>query len=142
MKKIKIIFKKSFDAERKRALVVFIIRNLFLWSFLYDFFFLNSLFFFFFFFFFQGAISLSEQIQDFKKYIGKLEGMVGEERTNFILATTITFSVASSNDIASTYFLSGIRRLNYDFPSYADIVVKSASNFVKVTSFTCSSVSS
>jgi hypothetical protein len=108
---------------------------------LYDFFFLNSPFFFSF-FFFQRAISLSEQIQDFKKYIGKLEGMVGEERTNFILAKSVTFSVASSNDIANTYFLSGIRRLDYDFPSYTDILVKSASNFVKVTSFTYSSMSS
>ncbi|XP_059455359.1 GDSL esterase/lipase EXL3-like isoform X1 [Corylus avellana] len=78
-----------------------------------------------------SAISLSEQIQDFKKYIGKLKGMVGEERTNFILAKCVTFSVASSNDITNTYFISGIRKLNYDFPSYTDYLVESASNFVK-----------
>jgi hypothetical protein len=83
----------------------------------------------------QSVISLSEQIQDFKQYIGKLKGIVGEERTNFILAKSATFSVASSNDIANTYFITGIRRLHYDVPSYTDLLVKSASNFVKVTSF-------
>ncbi|XP_062165467.1 GDSL esterase/lipase EXL3-like [Alnus glutinosa] len=78
-----------------------------------------------------SVISLSEQIQDFKQYIGKLKGIVGEERTNFILAKSATFSVASSNDIANTYFITGIRRLHYDVPSYTDLLVKSASNFVK-----------
>ncbi|KAE8057282.1 hypothetical protein FH972_013986 [Carpinus fangiana] len=78
-----------------------------------------------------SVIPLSEQIQDFKKYIGKLKGMVGEERTNFILAKCLTFLVASSNDIANTYFLTGIRRLHYDVPSYTDFLVKAASSFAK-----------
>jgi hypothetical protein len=67
--------------------------------------------------------------------------MVGEERTNFILAKCVTFLVASSNDIANTYFLTGIRRLHYDVPSYTDFLVKAASGFAKVTIFAYSSLS-
>ncbi|KAK7855914.1 gdsl esterase/lipase exl3 [Quercus suber] len=76
-------------------------------------------------------IPLSEQLQDFKQYIGKLKGIVGEERTNFILAKSVVFVVASSNDIANTYFLTGIRKAEYDISSYADLLLNSASNFIK-----------
>ncbi|KAK7855910.1 gdsl esterase/lipase, partial [Quercus suber] len=78
-----------------------------------------------------SVIPLSEQLQDFKQYIGKLKGIVGEERTNFILAKSVVFVVASSNDIANTYFLTGIRKAEYDIPSYADLLLNSASNFIK-----------
>ncbi|KAL4650242.1 hypothetical protein ACB092_01G073300 [Castanea dentata] len=78
-----------------------------------------------------SVIPLSEQLQDFKQYIGKLKGIVGEERTNFILAKSVVFVVASSNDIANTYFLTGIRKAEYDIQSYADLLLNSASNFIK-----------
>nr|POE95067.1 gdsl esterase/lipase exl3 [Quercus suber] len=78
-----------------------------------------------------SVIPLSEQLQDFKQYIGKLKGIVGEGRTNFILAKSVVFVVASSNDIANTYFLTGIRKVEYDIPSYADLLLNSASNFIK-----------
>ncbi|KAK7850501.1 gdsl esterase/lipase exl3 [Quercus suber] len=51
---------------------------------------------------------------DFEQYIGKLKGIVGEERTNFILAKSVAFVVAGSNDIANAYYLSGIRKAKYD----------------------------
>jgi len=68
----------------------------------------------------------------FKEYIGKLKGIVGESRTNFILGNSLFLVVAGSDDIANTYFVTHARILQYDIPSYTDLMVNSASNFVKV----------
>ncbi|BAT77673.1 hypothetical protein LR48_Vigan09g033400 [Vigna angularis] len=77
------------------------------------------------------AISLSGQIDMFKDYIRKLEGLVGEDRTNFILANSIVLVVEGSNDISNTYFLSHAREVQYDIPTYTDLMVSSASSFLK-----------
>ncbi|XP_019449471.1 PREDICTED: GDSL esterase/lipase EXL1-like [Lupinus angustifolius] len=78
-----------------------------------------------------GAIPLSGQVDMFKEYIVKLQGLIGEDRTTFILANSLFFVVLGSNDISNTYFLSRIRQLQYDIPSYTDIMVNSASNFLE-----------
>ncbi|KAJ1424167.1 Zinc finger, SWIM-type [Sesbania bispinosa] len=79
----------------------------------------------------ESAIPISGQLDLFKEYIGKLKGLVGEERTNFVLANSFYLVVLGSNDISNSYFLSGIRQKQYDFPTYADLMVSSASNFYK-----------
>lgn len=81
---------------------------------------------------FQTAIPLSDQLEHFKEYIGKLKGAVGEERTNKILRDSLHLVVAGSDDLANTYFSVGIRRAQYDISSYADLVVSSASSFIQV----------
>lgn len=68
----------------------------------------------------------------FKEYIGKLKDMVGEERTNFILSKGLIFVAQGSNDISNTY--SVIRKAQYDFPHYSDLLVNWASSFFKVNS--------
>lgn len=74
---------------------------------------------------------MSKQLDLFKDYIGKLKRLVGD-RTNFILANSVVVVVLGSNDISNTYFLSRLRQSQYDFPTYADLLVNSASNFYKV----------
>ena len=59
--------------------------------------------------------------------------MVGVERTNFILAKSLVFVVAGSNDIANTYYLSRVRQAEYDVPSYTDLLLNWSSTFVKVS---------
>ena len=84
---------------------------------------------------YQSVIPLSDQLDHFKEYIGKLQALVGEERTNFILAKSMFLVVAGSDDIANTYFVLGARKLQYDIPAYTDLMVNSASNFFKVIKF-------
>jgi hypothetical protein len=79
---------------------------------------------------------LSGQIDLFKEYLGKLKGLVGEDRTKFILANSVFLVVQGSNDISNTYFLSHARQLQYDVPAYTDLMLNSASNFLKVYSTT------
>ncbi|KAI8549468.1 hypothetical protein RHMOL_Rhmol06G0026700 [Rhododendron molle] len=69
-----------------------------------------------------SVISLDEQMKMFKEYIGRLKGMVGEERTNFILTNSVYLVIAGSDDLANTYFTIGIRKLQYDVNSYTDLM--------------------
>ncbi|KAH0990632.1 hypothetical protein GBA52_002115 [Prunus armeniaca] len=78
-----------------------------------------------------AVTTLSDQLLQFEEYIGKLKGIVGEDRANSILANSLFFVVASSNDLANTYFVTGIRKLEYDVPSYTDLMLNHASDFLK-----------
>ncbi|TKY75265.1 GDSL esterase/lipase [Spatholobus suberectus] len=78
-----------------------------------------------------SVIPLSEQLEQFKEYIGKLKGNFGEAKTSFILSKSLVLVVSSSNDIANTYFATGVRKLHYDIPTYTDMLVQAASSFVK-----------
>ncbi|XP_022751982.1 GDSL esterase/lipase EXL3-like [Durio zibethinus] len=78
-----------------------------------------------------SVISMSDQLDHFKEYIAKLKALVGEDRTNFILAKSLFLIVSGSDDIANTYFVLRARKLQYDVPAYTDLMVKSASDFFK-----------
>ncbi|WJX15626.1 GDSL esterase/lipase exl3 [Trifolium repens] len=77
-----------------------------------------------------SVIPLSAQLEMFKEYIGKLKGIVGEKRTNFILANSLFLVVGGSDDIANTYYVVHAR-LQYDIPAYTDLMSNSAIHFVK-----------
>ncbi|OIW21798.1 hypothetical protein TanjilG_10974 [Lupinus angustifolius] len=81
----------------------------------------------------SSTITISGQVDLFKEYIRKLEGEVGVDRTNFILANSLVLAVFGSNDISNTYFLTRLRQVQYDFPAYTDFLVSLASNFLKRT---------
>lgn len=78
-------------------------------------------------------IPLSDQLQSFKEYIGKLKAAVGEESANKILSNSLYLVVAGSDDLANTYYIFGFRQKQYDVDSYADLLVSSASSFIQVT---------
>ncbi|XP_047328237.1 GDSL esterase/lipase EXL1-like [Impatiens glandulifera] len=80
---------------------------------------------------FALVYTMEDQIDWFKKYIGKLKDLVGEEKTNFILANSLFAIITGSNDITNTYFTVGLRRAQYDITSYSQFLTKIASNFVQ-----------
>ncbi|CAN4094012.1 unnamed protein product [Withania somnifera] len=77
-----------------------------------------------------SAISLSTQLNQFKEYIGKLEGIVGKEEANYILNNSLFLVVAGSDDLANTYFTAGVR-LKQDINSYTDLMVTKATEFLQ-----------
>ncbi|XP_019433880.1 PREDICTED: GDSL esterase/lipase EXL1-like [Lupinus angustifolius] len=79
----------------------------------------------------MSIMTISGQVDLFKEYIRKLEGEVGVDRTNFILANSLFLAVFGSNDISNTYFLSPLRQVQYDLPAYTDFLLSLASNFLK-----------
>lgn len=82
----------------------------------------------------QSVISLADQLELFKEYIEKVKGVVGEEKTKFILGNSLYLVVAGSDDLANTYFSLHARNLLYDLPAYTDLMANSASTFIQVNS--------
>ncbi|XP_028784675.1 GDSL esterase/lipase EXL3-like [Neltuma alba] len=78
-----------------------------------------------------SAISLSDQVELLRQYKQRLKALVGEDRSDFIISNSFVFVVAGSNDISNTYFLSHARQVQYDVPTYTDLMVTSASDLVK-----------
>ncbi|KAM1907107.1 hypothetical protein ACFX15_026375 [Malus domestica] len=76
-----------------------------------------------------SVLSLSDQLDLFKKYISKINAAVGKERTTTIVSKSIYIVCTGSNDIANTYLSTPLRRSHYDIPAYTDLMVKSASSF-------------
>lgn len=75
---------------------------------------------------------MEDQLKMLKEYIEKLKSIVGEDKTSYIINNSVFLMVASSNDLAITYFTAGLRRFQYDVPSYADFLVSKCSNIIKV----------
>ncbi|KAL9358164.1 hypothetical protein Peur_051417 [Populus x canadensis] len=78
-----------------------------------------------------SVLSLSDQLEHFKEYIGKLKAIIGEENTIFTIRNSLFLVVASSDDIANTYFTLRARKLQYDVPAYTDLMANSASSFAQ-----------
>ncbi|CAH9120536.1 unnamed protein product [Cuscuta epithymum] len=78
-----------------------------------------------------SVISLMKQLDYFKEYLEKLKSTFGENETNFIIENSLFLVVDGSNDIATTYFTLGLRRLQYNIDAYTDFMVQSASNFIQ-----------
>ncbi|KAL7117553.1 hypothetical protein ACP275_03G078500 [Erythranthe tilingii] len=79
-----------------------------------------------------SVFSLSDQLKMFKEYIQKLTKIGGEEKSSYIIREGLVAIVTGSNDIANTYFGTlPVRRLQYDIPSYTDLLVSYGSTFVQ-----------
>ncbi|KAL6274121.1 hypothetical protein ACE6H2_024813 [Prunus campanulata] len=76
-----------------------------------------------------SVLSLSDQLDLFKKYLSKINAAVGEARTATILSKSIYIVCLGSDDIANTYYSTPLRRRQYDIPAYTDLMLKSASSF-------------
>ncbi|KAK1326136.1 GDSL esterase/lipase EXL3 [Acorus calamus] len=79
----------------------------------------------------MSVLSLPEQLDLFKEYIGKIKAIVGEERASSIIAKSQYMVSTGSDDLANTYFPTPLRRVQYDVPSYVNLMVHYASDFLK-----------
>ncbi|XP_019420772.1 PREDICTED: uncharacterized protein LOC109330963 [Lupinus angustifolius] len=77
-----------------------------------------------------SVMSLSDQLNMFKEYIGKLNDAIGGKRTTTIISKSIYIVCIGSDDIANTYSQTPFRR-GYDIQSYTDLMASEASNFLQ-----------
>ncbi|KAL4578996.1 hypothetical protein LXL04_015131 [Taraxacum kok-saghyz] len=75
------------------------------------------------------AIPLSDQLDLFKQYIGRLEMNVGQEEATKIITNSVFLVVASTNDLMVAYPI--IRRSEYDVPAYNSILLNLTLSFVQ-----------
>lgn len=80
----------------------------------------------------QSVISMSDQLKNFKEYIGKLKGVVGEEGANKTISNSLFLLSAGNNDIAIIYLDTPSRAFQYDVPTYTSLLVSWTSTFIKV----------
>lgn len=57
---------------------------------------------------------------------------MGKKRAQYIISNSLYLVIAGSDDLANTYFSTGVGRLEYDIVSYTNLMVDSAFNFIKV----------
>ena len=77
-------------------------------------------------------ISLRQQLELFKEYREKVIAIAGPERAATIFNGSLYVLCAGSDDIANLYFPTPFRKTEYDMPSYANLLVGFASDFVQV----------
>ncbi|XP_021908078.1 GDSL esterase/lipase EXL3-like isoform X2 [Carica papaya] len=78
-----------------------------------------------------SVLSLTDQLELFKRYLARVDSSFGKEATANILSKAIFLVCSGSDDIANTYFSTPFRRAHYDINSYTDLVVSSASSFIQ-----------
>ncbi|XP_024027177.1 GDSL esterase/lipase EXL3-like [Morus notabilis] len=77
------------------------------------------------------VIPQSDQLQFFKEYKAKLKEDVGKERSETIIANSLFLISSGTNDILFRYFGTKLRQLQYDVPTYTDLLATWASNFFR-----------
>lgn len=75
---------------------------------------------------------MSEQLNHFKEYLGKLKRVVGEEKANNIISNSLFLLSSGNNDLAISYFITRSRAVQYGVPSYTSQLVGLTSSFIKV----------
>ncbi|XP_030933762.1 GDSL esterase/lipase At1g73610-like [Quercus lobata] len=78
-----------------------------------------------------GVVAMSQQLQYFKDYIGKLKGVAGQEKAKAIIANSLVLMSAGNNDIEVSY-TAGSRKLQYTFPAYCAQLVTWSTTFLEV----------
>ena len=71
----------------------------------------------------------------FKQYIEKLKRNIGDKAAKDIITNSVSLVVISGNDLWLSYYDIPVRRIQYDLPTYDNMLVKLAQNFVQVSSF-------
>ncbi|ONK72569.1 uncharacterized protein A4U43_C04F20780 [Asparagus officinalis] len=78
-----------------------------------------------------SAISLDQQLELFKAYKEKVRAITGEDRAATVFSESLYIVCIGSDDVANTYFPTPLRKRTYDVPSYANLLVGFASEFVQ-----------
>ncbi|ESQ34783.1 hypothetical protein EUTSA_v10007885mg [Eutrema salsugineum] len=76
------------------------------------------------------VIPMLDQLTYFQDYKERLKKLVGQKKTDQIVAKGVAIVVAGGNDLINTYFGSGAQRLKNDVDSYTTIMADSAASFV------------
>ncbi|KAJ4710160.1 GDSL esterase/lipase [Melia azedarach] len=79
----------------------------------------------------QSVVSASDQLNNFKDYLGKLKRVVGEEKANNIISNSVFLLSFGNNDIAITYFNTPSRSFQYTVASYSSQLADWTSTFIK-----------
>ncbi|WOH09986.1 hypothetical protein DCAR_0729447 [Daucus carota subsp. sativus] len=78
-----------------------------------------------------SVLGLSDQLKLFKDYIKRLEDSMEKKQAHYIISNSLYLVIAGTDDLANTYFSTGVGRVEYDIGAYTNLMVDSAFNFIK-----------
>ncbi|TVU44247.1 hypothetical protein EJB05_03683 [Eragrostis curvula] len=81
-----------------------------------------------------SVISLEQQLAYFDEYRAKLVSIAGEEETARIIDGALFVVCAGTDDVANTYFTTPFRSVEYDIPSYVELLVSGAEAILRKVS--------
>ncbi|XP_047065122.1 GDSL esterase/lipase At1g20120-like [Lolium rigidum] len=79
----------------------------------------------------MGVISMEQQLVYYDEYRSKLVGIAGEEETKRIIDGALFIVCSGTDDIANTYYTTPLRRVQYDIPSYVDLLLDGVESFLR-----------
>ncbi|KAL5580621.1 hypothetical protein UlMin_013063 [Ulmus minor] len=79
----------------------------------------------------SGAISVSKQIELLKKYIVRIERIVGEIVAKKIVNKALVIVCAGTNDFGFNFYDIPIRRLEFDIDAYQDFLLGRLQHFIE-----------
>lgn len=81
------------------------------------------------------AIPISKQIDYFKKYLDRIEEIVGKKEAKKIVNGALVVISAGTNDFGFNFYDIPTRRLEFDINEYQDFLQKNLLNFIEVKKF-------
>ncbi|KAM3343584.1 hypothetical protein P3S68_025673 [Capsicum galapagoense] len=79
----------------------------------------------------SNVISLSKQLEHFKKYQEKMEAAIGKEKTQNLINEALFLVSAGTNDFVVNYNTLPIRRKNYTLSAYTDFLLQHVQLFLQ-----------
>lgn len=83
----------------------------------------------------SGVIPISKQIEHFKSYINRLQGIVGEKETKKIITHALVIISAGTNDFTFNFYDLTTRKLEFNITGYQDFLLKRVQGFIQVLFF-------
>ncbi|XP_048324053.2 GDSL esterase/lipase At2g30310 isoform X2 [Ziziphus jujuba] len=80
----------------------------------------------------SGVIPVSKQIEYFKKYIERIQGIVGEKEAKNIVKRALVLISAGTNDLVINFYDTPTRRLEFDINGYQDFLQKNLKKYIEV----------
>ncbi|KAF0917951.1 hypothetical protein E2562_021667 [Oryza meyeriana var. granulata] len=77
-----------------------------------------------------SVITLDQQLEYFDEYRARLVALVGDKEAARIIDGALFVVCAGTDDIANTYFTTPFRSVEYDIPSYVELLVSGADKFL------------
>lgn len=83
----------------------------------------------------QHAISLTQQLNNYKEYQSKVVNLVGTGKANAIFSGAIHLLSAGSSDFIQNFYVNPLLYRTYSPQQFSDILITSFSNFIQVSHF-------
>ncbi|KAH9701955.1 GDSL esterase/lipase [Citrus sinensis] len=79
----------------------------------------------------SGVIPVSKQLEYFKEYIGKINGLIGADAAKKLLSEAVVIISAGTNDMTFNYYDIPTRRAQFNISEYQDFLQTKLHNYIK-----------